>query len=103
MTDKKEEKSGKKIVIEGVTESGEVFRPTNWAERVSGKLSTFKKHHIQYSPLLRPSRRNGNCCVILDPKLKESNPALYDSIMKFATSNHLKICDEEGHNSPHEP
>lgn len=89
MTDKK------KIIIEGVTESGETFRPSDWAERMSGKLSTFRKHRIHYSPMLQPSIKDGHKCVVLDPNLKQSNPDLYESIMKFAKANKLKICDED--------
>jgi len=88
-------KKGKKIIIEGVTESGERFRPSNWAERMSGKLSTFKNHRISYSPLLRPMMKEGNKCIILDEKLKESNPALYESILRFALNNKLRIRDTE--------
>lgn len=84
-----------KIIIEGITESGETFRPSDWAERMSGNLSTFERHRIKYSPLLQPSIKNGHRCVVLDPKLKESNPELYQSILQFAKSNQLKICREE--------
>lgn len=84
----------KKIIIEGVTESGETFRPSDWAERMSGQLSTFHKRRMQYSPLLQPSVKDGRRCVLLDPKLKESNPTLYQSILEFAHKNHLKICGE---------
>lgn len=88
----------KKIIIEGVdADSGETFRPSNWAERMSESMSTFKKRRIQYSPLLQPTTKDGHQCVVLDPKLKESNPALYQSILDFAKNNHLKICDD---NSP---
>jgi len=92
MTDKK--KSSKQIIIQGVTESGETFRPSNWAERMSGKLSTFQKHRIRYSPMLKPVTRDGYKCVMLDPKLKESNPELFASIMNFANTNQLTICGE---------
>ena len=84
-----------KIIIEGVTEQGEQFRPSNWAERVGEQLSTYKKHRIQYSPLLQPSQFDGNSCLILDEQLKETNPSLYNSILEFAKSNHLKICDKD--------
>jgi len=90
MNDKKS-----RIIIEGITESGETFRPSDWAERMSGKLSTFHRHRIKYSPLLQPSTKDGNKCVLIDPKLKESNPELYKSIMDFAENNQLKICREE--------
>ncbi len=85
----------KKIVIEGVTSQGKVFRPSDWAERMSGTLASFKNRRIQYSPLLQPSvNQEGYKCVVLDPKLKESSPELYQSILEFAKSNQLKICDE---------
>lgn len=84
-----------KIIIEGVTEKGEKFRPSDWAERVTGNLSTFKNHRIYYSPMLRPSYKEGNRCVILDPELKNTHPALYQHILDFAKSNKLKICGEE--------
>lgn len=85
----------KKIVIEGITDAGETFRPSDWAERMSGQLSTFRKRRIQYSPLLQPSMKDGNKCVLLDPELKNTNPELYDSILAFAKENHLKICGED--------
>lgn len=88
-------KSGSTIVIEGVTDEGETFRPSDWAERVSGTLSTFRNHRIFYSPLLRPSIQNENKCVVLDKALKESHPTLYEHILQFARENNLKICGEE--------
>ncbi len=90
-----EDKKQKKIIIEGVTEEGKKFRPSDWAERVSGQLSTFKNHRIFYSPMLRPSYKSGNRCVVLDQALKESNPELYQQIINFAKTNKLKICGEE--------
>lgn len=88
------DKERKKIIIEGITEEGEKFRPSDWAERMSGNLSTYRNHRIYYSPLLQPIVRDKYKCVMLDPALKESNPKLYDSIMAFAKTNKLKICDE---------
>lgn len=88
----------RKIIITGITESGEQFRPSDWAERMSGQLSTFEKHRIKYSPLLQPSMKDGYKCVILDPNLKLSNPELYESILKFAKTNKLKICNDDDSN-----
>ena len=89
----------KKIVIEGVTSQGKVFRPSDWAERMSGTLASFKNRRINYSPLLQPTvNAQGYKCVVLDPKLKESCPEIYQSIIDFAKSNQLKICDETNEN-----
>ena len=93
MNDKKD-KPSEKIIIQGITEEGEKFRPSDWAERMSGQLSTLKKHRIKYSPLLQPTVLDGHKCVVLDQKLKESNPALYDSILEFAKNNKLQICKD---------
>ncbi len=94
MSNEKETKE-KNVVIEGITEEGKAFRPSDWAERVSGNLATFKDCRLHYSPLLQPSVTDeGNKCVILDPILKETNPDLYESLLEFARVNHLKICRE---------
>ncbi|MCX7090440.1 MAG: DUF3579 domain-containing protein [Legionellales bacterium] len=92
MADKKD----KTIIIEGVTTQGKEFRPSDWAERMSGALASFKNSRIQYSPLLQPSINNeGYKCVLLDPKLKESSPLIYQSILDFAKANKLKICGDK--------
>lgn len=84
-----------KIIIEGITEEGEIFRPSDWAERMSGGLSTFRNRRIMYSPQLQPIMKEGHKCVLLDPELEKTNPALYQSIIEFARTNKLKICGED--------
>ena len=86
----------KKIVIEGITVEGDTFRPSDWAERMSGILATFKDRRIYYSPLLQPSvNREGYKCILLDPKLRTSSPEVYQAILDFANENQLKICDQD--------
>ena len=87
MSDKKHTR----IFIEGETEAGEKFRPGDWAERMSGSLSTFRGRRIIYSPLLQPAVKNGKKCVIVDDELKETHPSLYQEILSFAEKNKLKI------------
>lgn len=84
-----------KIIIEGITQDGKVFRPRDWVERVCGTLSTFKNHRIYYSALLKPSYKDGNRCVVIDPELKERNPALFHQIVEFAIVNNLKMTEED--------
>ncbi len=86
----------KTIIIEGVTKQGKEFRPSDWAERMSGALASFKNSRIHYSPLLQPSINNeGYKCIVLDPKLKESSPQIYQSILDFAKENNLNICGDK--------
>ncbi len=97
------ESEDKKIVIEGVTTQGKTFRPSDWAERMSGSMASFKNSRIHYSPLLQPSvNHEGYKCVLLDPKLKESSPQVYEAILNFAKANHLKICNENEPDRPKE-
>lgn len=85
-----------KIVIEGVTQEGRKFRPSDWAERMSGALCTFDRgRRIHYSPMLQPMARDGIKCVVIDPALREANPELFDYIMHFARSNRLNILGDD--------
>ncbi len=81
----------KKIIIEGVTESGETFRPSDWAERMSGKAGRTHHRRLVYSPMLQPTYKDGRKCVILDEALRTSNPDLYHTVLAFAKANRLKI------------
>lgn len=83
----------KLILIEGVTETGETFRPSDWAERMCGCLASFTNRRMVYSPQLRPiiDSESSHKCLVLDPKLKETNPDIYECVMKFAGENRLKI------------
>lgn len=82
---------GGKLIIKGVTADGQVFRPSDWAERMSGNLSTFRNRRIYYSPLLRPAVRDGIKCIIVDCSLEAQYPKLYEEIIGFATTNQLLV------------
>lgn len=82
------------IIIEGITTTGDEFRPSDWAERISGQLATFKNNRVVYSPLLTPSMKNGHKCVIVDETLKNTDPELYAQLIDFAKDNQLVVCDE---------
>ncbi len=89
-------KNVKKIIIEGITQGGRKFRPSDWSERMSGALSTFgRDHRIQYSPLLQPLTINGVKCIALDPKLQEHFPEMYSYIMGWATNNDLVVTESD--------
>ncbi|MBA2649756.1 MAG: DUF3579 domain-containing protein [Legionella sp.] len=89
-------RKNKTIIIEGITPQGKAFRPSDWAERMSGSLASYKDSRILYSPLLQPGiNQDGTSCIMLDPKLKESYPVVYQSILEFAKANNLKICNED--------
>ena len=86
-----EELSANKIIIEGVTLDGHKFRPTDWAERMCGSLSSFRDRRMTYSPLLRPIMLDGNNCVSMDIELKNAHPSMYNYVLEFAKENNLKV------------
>lgn len=83
-----------RIVIEGVTLQGRAFRPSDWAERLCGIMSTFGgDHQMRYSPHVRPVRLDGVTCVVVEPKLKEIEPRAYRFLLDFAADNELVVFD----------
>jgi hypothetical protein len=79
-----------KIILKGVTQTGQKFRPSDWAERLCGNLCTFRNRRMYYSPLLRPAVIDGIKCVIVDRKLGEEHPAILEDVLHFAEHNHLQ-------------
>ena len=80
------------IVIQGITESGRAFRPSDWAERLCGMMSVFSEdRHLSYSRYLKPIIAAGIRCVVVDIKLEELDPAAFSFLMDFARDNGLKL------------
>jgi len=80
------------IVIEGITDRGEPFRPSDWAERLSGMLSVFSESgHLEYSPYLKPIFAGGNHCVAVDRTLETVNPQAFAFLLQFAKDNRLRM------------
>ena len=80
------------IVIQGTTESGHAFRPSDWAERLCGMMSVFSEdRHLSYSPYLKPIIAAGVRCVVVDVKLEELDPPAFRFLMEFAKDNELKL------------
>jgi len=83
--------------IQGVTHAGRKFRPSDWAERLAGALSSFRPEggaagiaaHIGYSPLCVPRVVGGIKCVIVSEALRDVEPMAWDFVMHFARDNDL--------------
>ena len=45
--------------------------------------------------IIRHFCNEGYKCIVLDPKLKESSPQIYQSLLDFANANDLKICNDK--------
>ncbi len=80
------------IVIQGITATGEKFRPSDWAERLCGMMSVFgEDRQLSYSPYLKPVIVTGTSCVVVDSRLAQLDTAAYKFLMSFAQDNELQI------------
>jgi hypothetical protein len=85
--------------IQGITRDGKTFRPSDWAERLAGALSSFRPAgsgigaHIGYSPYCIPRVVAGVKCVIVDEALRGLEPMALDFVMSFARDNALVVTE----------
>ena len=91
--------SAKEVFIQGVTSDGRPFRPSDWAERLAGVMSSFRPggaapgSHLSYSPWCVPTSIAGTKCVIVNTDLREHNVMAWDFVMNFARDNGLQIVE----------
>lgn len=91
--------SAKEVFIQGVTENGRAFRPSDWAERLAGVLSQFRPggaqpgSHLSYSPWCVPTTMNGIKVVILHSDLREYDVMAWDFAINFARDNGLQVVE----------
>ncbi|MDR2853319.1 MAG: DUF3579 domain-containing protein [Burkholderiaceae bacterium] len=93
----------KEILIQGITQDGRKFRPSDWAERLAGVMSEFRPggahastypgDHLSYSPWCTPRVINGIKCVIVNPALREAYPMAWDFVTGFARDNNLQTVE----------
>jgi hypothetical protein len=90
----------REVFIQGITKDGRTFRPSDWAERLAGAMSSFRPGgakgpgaHIGYSPYCVPRVINGVKCVIVNEALKDIEPMAWDFVMNFARDNNLQVAE----------
>jgi hypothetical protein len=89
----------REVFIQGVTQDGRTFRPSDWAERLAGAMSSFRPagtgrgRPIGYSPLCVPNLINGVKCVVVNEALREVEPMAWDFVMSFARDNDLQVVE----------
>jgi hypothetical protein len=82
--------------IIGQTKTGERFQPSDWAERISGSLSTFRGRRVVYSPLLMPVIKEGKKSLRVASELQTQYPDIFNEIIEFVKKNKLIVeaCSE---------
>jgi hypothetical protein len=91
----------REVFIQGVTSQGRTFRPSDWAERLAGAMSSFRPGgaamgiaaHIGYSPYCVPTSMGNIKCVVVNEALRDLEPMAWDFVMNFARDNDLQVVD----------
>jgi len=91
----------REVFIQGLTKSGKTFRPSDWAERLAGAMSSFRPGaagmgraaHIGYSPYCVPTSIGDVKCVVVNEALRDLEPMAWDFVMNFARDNDLQVTD----------
>ncbi len=89
------------LLIQGLTQDGRTFRPSDWAERLAGAMSSFRPQggaggiaaFIGYSPYCVPRVIDGVKAVLVDPALRDLEPMAWDFVMNFARDNQLTVVE----------
>ena len=93
-------KQQRKFVVQGITESGSKFRPSDWIDRIASLDAEYgDQHRLVYSDYLHPEVFQGERSLIIDTRLEDTNPGLLDYVMDFARMNQLRtmeVCFVDG-------
>jgi hypothetical protein len=89
----------REFFIQGITQDGRAFRPSDWAERLASAMSCFRPEgsvggigaFIGYSPYCVPTVVDGVKCVIVNEALRGIEPMAWDFVMNFARDNELQL------------
>ena len=91
--------TAKEIFIQGITKDGRTFRPSDWAERLAGVMSSFRPggafpgSYLSYSPWCVPTTINGVKCVVVNRALRDAEPMAWDFCVNFAKDNDLQVAE----------
>lgn len=89
------------VVIQGLTVAGKQFRPSDWAERLSGVFSVLgRDNRLNYSPYVKPTSIAGVRCVVVDRQLEAIDPRAFRFLMGFARDNELQVLDSDAPQLP---
>jgi Protein of unknown function (DUF3579) len=92
--------SARQFIIQGITKDGRVFRPSDWAERLAGAMSSFRPGgggragigaFIGYSPYCVPTAVGEIKAVIVNESLRDIEPMAWDFVVNFARDNGLQM------------
>jgi len=95
-----------KYLIKGIKQSGDVFRPSDWAERLASAVAQFCPSHrpvstdsakfhrsLGYSLDVIPKTVDGVKCILLDSNLEQTSLITFNFVLAFARDNDLVVVE----------
>ncbi len=90
----------RELIIKGITQGGDSFRPSDWADRLCSVLAAYRPGHVAtrgpilgYSPYVQPALIGGVRAVVVDERLRDLEPRAWDFVIGFARDNDLVTLD----------
>lgn len=81
-----------KVIIQGITQDGGTFRPSDWAERLCGAVASYGPgRRIIFHPNVKLASLEGVKCVVIDANLEDDNEMLFEFLIDFADENNLQV------------
>lgn len=88
------------FIIQGMTQAGRQFRPSDWADRLCGIMGRFQPDgahhsdmHLRYSPYVTPAFIEGARSVLVDARIHQLEPLAYLFLRDFARDNDLRVIE----------
>ena len=81
-----------KLIINGMTENGKKFRPSDWAQRLTGAVATYgPNRRVKFHPSVRMATWEGINCVIIETIMEQDDPMLFEFLINFGRENNLQM------------
>lgn len=81
-----------KLIINGVTQDGKKFRPSDWAQRLTTAVASYGPgRRIIFHPKVKMAMLEGINCVVVNADLEDEDPMLFRFLVKFGEENNLKL------------
>jgi len=100
-----------RIIVEGVTLDGKIFRPSDWIERLIDTVFSYgEDRRTRSGPYSGPDRRrrqigflqaqmiDGQKCLVVDKRLRDANPVAFRFLQDFIQSNCLRMQETDSVN-----
>jgi hypothetical protein len=85
------------FVIQGITESGELFQQQDWAVNLCNMMGTAGTDgRMVYSSYALPLMVDGVPCVVIRVSLQKVDPKAFEMVKHFVAEHHLKVRSGRG-------